>query len=142
MKKCLAISCIFFVGGCGAEPNAPVLAVPSALTITVHGARGNLGKVILAIYDKPEEFDTSGKSVALIAVPVSTREITLDAFPKGKFAIAAFHDENDNSDLDMNGSLPAEGYGSSGNLGKWDNPSFKRAVFVGRTANVKIHYLD
>jgi uncharacterized protein (DUF2141 family) len=143
MNKILVLSCIFLVGACSAESeNSTSDEVSSTLTIGLHGVQGSRGKVILAVYDEPDEFDKNGKSVIWLAVPARTRTITLDGGFEGRFAIAAFHDENENSDLDMNNNIPIEGYGNSGNVGKWDSPSFNHAFFEGGTANVKIYYVD
>lgn len=117
-------------------------AQAKTLTIKVDGVRGASGKVMLAIYDKAAEFEKNGVAVAMMAVPADTKTITLSDFPAGKFAISAFHDENNNRDLDLDSGIPVEGYGSSGTSGKWDVPTFANSVFETRTAQVKIHYLN
>lgn len=142
INKLLILCSIFCTGTCSAELAAAQTGVSSTLIITVAGVRGSTGKVMLAIYDEAAEFDSGGKSVAWFSVPADTKFVTLSDFPEGKFAISAFHDENENNDLDLDSGTPVEGYGSSGDLGKWDNPTFNKAAFEGRTANVKIHYLN
>lgn len=139
--RSLAICCVF-LAACGTEPTVAEPSNATSLTIDVEGVRGQAGKVFLAIYDNSDEFASNGRSITWLAIPAGTSSITLNEFPEGKFAISAFHDENENNDLDMAGGAPTEGYGNSGDVGQWDDPTFDTAAFEGRTAYVKIHYLN
>jgi len=141
MNRCLVLGCIFLIGACSADSTAGEPDNSASLVINLQGVRGSSGKVLLAIYDKAKEFGKNGKSVAWIAVPAGTRSIALADFPVGKFAISAFHDQNENNDLDMKNGAPVEGYGNSGDVGKWVDPTFSEAAFEERTVNVKIRYL-
>ncbi len=143
MFRLIIALCLGLIGGaCSADTKSESPQLSTALTITVNGVRGEAGRLLLAIYDDPAAFASNGNSVTWLAVPAETQKITLDRFPTGVFAISAFHDADDDGTLDMNGELPAEGYGSSGSVGKWRQPSFEDASFTGRSTNVQIHYLN
>lgn len=143
MYRVVAGLCLGLISGaCSAGAVSESPQSSSALTITVDGVRGEAGKLLLAIYEDPGEFASNGNSVMWLAVPAAIRRITLDQFPAGVFAISAFHDADNDGALDMNGELPLEGYGNSGSVEKWSEPSFEDASFTGRSASVQIHYLD
>ena len=60
----------------------------------------------------------------------------------GPYAIAVFHDENTNYDLDLDGGYPVEGYATSGAKGPYDEPGFAQASVEAGAVTVKIHYLQ
>ena len=71
--------------------------------------------------------------------------IVLDGIPKGVYAIACYHDENNNGKLDTNFfGIPTEGTGASNNAkGSLGPPKFQNAKFnvEGDTnQTIKIHY--
>ena len=104
------------------------------LFVTVH-TRNNDGKVYCAIWRGPEGFPTEREhNVA------ETRDVALqrhrgvcrfeDVAP-GEYAIAVFHDENGNDDLDRNVfGIPSEGTGASNDAhNMFGPPSYDDARF-------------
>ena len=86
------------------------------LAIDVHGVRSGDGRVYLAVHG-PATRDTfpSGEAVVEgLRAPARTgtmRFVVRDLAP-GRYALSAFHDENDNGELDTNlMGIPSEGYG-------------------------------
>ena len=110
-----------------------VLAHAADLTITVKGVRSGDGAVFLAVYD-------SGKSFMKVPQAKTTRrldagkgdlKIVIRDLPAGRYAIAAYHDENGNGKLDTNAlGIPEEGYGFSNDArGSFGPPQFSEAAF-------------
>ena len=66
-------------------------------------------------------------------------EFVFENIPNGKYAIMAYHDENNNGKLDTNFlGIPKEGYGFSNNAkGKFSAPSFEKASFDVINANLE-----
>ena len=91
-------------------------ALAAELAIDVHGVRSGDGRVYLAVHG-PATRDTfpSGEAVVEgLRAPARTgtmRFVIQDLAP-GRYALSAFHDENDNGELDTNlMGIPSEGYG-------------------------------
>lgn len=86
------------------------------LAIDVHGVRSGDGRIYLAVHG-PATRDTfpSGEAVVEgLRAPARTgtmRFVVRDLAP-GRYALSAFHDENDNGELDTNlMGIPSVGYG-------------------------------
>ena len=91
-------------------------ALAAELTIDVHGVRSGDGRVYLAVHG-PATKDTFPSGEALVeglrapAKAGTMRFVVADLAP-GRYALSAFHDENDNGELDTNVlGIPSEGYG-------------------------------
>jgi uncharacterized protein (DUF2141 family) len=91
----------------------------SKLTIRVVGARNSKGQIAFALFNGEAGFpDDKSKAVRALqaridALTLST-PVTLDNLPQGDYAIAIFHDENMNGQLDKNMfGMPKEGNGFS-----------------------------
>jgi uncharacterized protein (DUF2141 family) len=116
------------------------------LTIRVVGAANDNGTVKIAIYDTESTFNSP--SSALISESVAIRDgeatWTIPVEMPDKFSIAAFHDENDDSQLNRNRlDVPTERYGYSRNARRTTGlPNFQDAVIdrpkAGETLNVFI----
>ena len=98
---------------------AGLVAVPVAaadLAVEVSGIRSDAGRVFIAVHTprEGEEFPYSGGMFAGLqhrAREGSVRFVLRDV-PAGRYAVNAFHDENDNGSLDSNLlGIPTEGYG-------------------------------
>jgi len=89
------------------------------LQISVTGMRNTAGSVTVTIYpDEPDHFLDGKYKLARQAVPVTLPVTHLCfAFAKpGYYAVALFHDENNNGHFDTTLlGLPAEGFGFSNN---------------------------
>jgi len=80
-----------------------------------------------------------------ITVPVDSKTVTcIFKVPEGTYAIALYHDENDNNRCDRNFlGIPREGFGFSNNIKPYFSaPSFKACKFyVSRNRRISISLL-
>ena len=111
------------------------------LVIEVHGVRSSDGRVYLAVHG-PATKDTfpSGEAVVEgLRAPAragTMRFVARDLAP-GRYALSAFHDENDNGELDTNLlGIPSEGYGFGNDASAaFGPPRFEAAVVVVEAAS-------
>jgi uncharacterized protein (DUF2141 family) len=113
------------------------------LKVTVAGVRSDSGSIMIGLYDSAEGFGVAIKhateaglltdrgrlvGAALRAAP-GAQSIIFTQLPPGRYAVIAFHDENDNGRLDESTwGVPTEGYGFSNDAqGFLAAPSFKAA---------------
>ena len=94
---------------------AAVPAFSADLTIEVRGIRSGDGHLYVAVH-APGTKDTfpSGEGVAAFRQEAQVGALRFVArdLPPGQYAVNAFHDENDNGELDTNlFGIPTEGYG-------------------------------
>ena len=94
---------------------ATVPALAADLTVEVRGVRSGDGRLYVAVH-APETKDTfpTGAGVAALRqeAQAGTVRLVLHDLPPGRYAVNAFHDENDNGELDTNlFGIPSEGYG-------------------------------
>ena len=109
-------------------------APAAELTIDVHGVRSGDGRVYLAVHG-PATRDTFPSGEALVeglrapAKAGTMRFVVADLAP-GRYALSAFHDENDNGELDTNLlGIPSEGYGFGNDASAaFGPPSFEAAA--------------
>lgn len=91
-------------------------AFAGEVAIDVHGVRSGDGRVYLAVHGPAtkETFPSGDAVVEGLRVPAragTMRFVVADLAP-GRYALSAFHDENDNGALDTNLlGIPSEGYG-------------------------------
>ncbi len=87
------------------------------LNVTVTGARSVAGNVTFTLYGSdPAAFLAHRGSIALIRSPLSANQAAacFAVSAAGIYAVAVYHDENDNHHFDRTLiGLPAEGYGFS-----------------------------
>ena len=126
--RSLGAALFLFYGEAGAvEPK------PFSLQVVIENLPSDRGQVRVALWHGPEGFTAAAAAVAIEVVkPVGGRaQITFENLPAGRYAIAAFHDENGNGKLDTNWfGWPTEPLGFSN--GAWINrgrPSFDSAAF-------------
>ena len=92
----------------------PVLAAD--LTIEVHGIRSGDGRLYVAVHapEAKETFPAGSDNVAGLQQParIGSLRFVLRGLSPGRYAVNAFHDENDNGELDTGlFGIPSEGYG-------------------------------
>ena len=115
-------------------PTIEVLQKPR-VRITVI-AQNSLGKVFCAMWRGPDGYPTKRKKAAHEGVDRELKAkravIVLDNVEPGEYAIACFHDENANNDLDTNFlGIPTEGTGASNDArGFLGPPPYDEARFV------------
>lgn len=121
-------------------------AVSAVLAVTVSGIRNTNGKIIVIVFDDRDAFkafDVS-KAVGYKALPAVMGRIVAQFtnLNRGPFAVAAFHDEDENQNLNMNGQIPSEGYATSGATDPSDMPTFRRASVSSGPVKIRMYYLE
>jgi uncharacterized protein (DUF2141 family) len=116
-------------------PAATALAQPYTITITYTGFRSDKGKLYSSLYNSPEGYPKLASSAFKLSsskIVHGTCTIVFHDIPKGIYAIACYHDENNNGKIDRNFfGAPNEGTGASNNArGSWGPPKFKNAQFL------------
>lgn len=123
---------------------ASTSALAGELVIDVSGAIPGRGKVLIAVYDRPEGFPIAGRQRARQVITPRSAHLTVrfEDLPPGSYAAVAFQDLNGNGTLDK-GFLgrPTEPYGfSNGARGSMGPPRFSAAAVLlspdGRTTIV------
>ena len=116
-------------------------ALAGEVAIDVHGVRSGDGRVYLAVHG-PATKDTFPSGDAVVeglrarAQAGTMRFVVADLAP-GRYALSAFHDENDNGALDTNLlGIPSEGYGFGNDASAaFGPPSFEAAAVDFKTAS-------
>jgi uncharacterized protein (DUF2141 family) len=106
----------------GSKPAEPLQAL-----LSIQGLKSDQGSVRVALYNKPEGFTEPKKAVHLRSVDAEKGQVTLSLnVPPAKYAVAVFHDANNNGVLDKNAfGIPTEAYGFSNNArGRFGPPDF------------------
>ncbi len=103
-----------------------------ALSINLEGVRSTKGKLHIAIYDNAESFPKEGQFLMKKQLPADQRLVIIDNLKFGEYAIAVYHDENNNGKLDKNFlGIPTEPYAFSNDLKpKWKRPTYEEAVIT------------
>lgn len=111
----------------------PFLAMgQNKLSITVEGVKTSSGMISVAVYNKSEgflKFDEVYKCNSTRALKGTTL-IDIDGLPEGEYALAIFHDENGNNELDTNWlGIPKESIGfSRARMKTFGPPSFRECA--------------
>ncbi len=126
MKSLLFICCCLFTSTILAQDVI-------SLTVQITDINPPQGSVQLALYNSEESFPKEGKEFHVVRVPVfaKTLSVTINNLPPGKYAIALFHDLNDDGICNKNLlGFPVEGYGFSNNVKpRIRVPRFEKAAF-------------
>ncbi len=126
--------------------SAVTTSYPSGVTITFEDVRNSEGNVVVMVFgdrDSYKAYDVD-QVVGYLETPARSGSVTVN-FPDlktGPYAIAAFHDEDGNQDLNMGDEWPLEGYATSGATDIYDTPTFRRATILGATVSVKMNYAE
>jgi uncharacterized protein (DUF2141 family) len=98
--------------------------------------RNSTGTVDCALFESSQGFPTealrSATNVMVIKVRHTQARCDFEDIPPGTYALAVFHDENMNGQLDTNHlGIPTEGYGFSNDVkGVFGAPAFSAASFA------------
>ena len=121
----------------------PVLAAD--LSIEVRGVRSADGRVYVAVHgpESKDTFPSGDDTVSGLREParIGTLRFLVSDLPAGRYAVNAFHDENDNGELDTNlVGIPSEGYGFANDPSTtFGPPDFEdAAVTVGEASGVVV----
>ena len=119
----------------------PLLLLPSfaaaaaELAVTIDGGRSGDGQFRVALFENASGFP-SGPEAPAKSQSVTAQEgaigIDIADLNPGIYAVAVYHDENGNGELDKNLlGIPTEGYGFSNNArGLMGPPSFEDAAIT------------
>lgn len=115
------------------ELQAPSSSGMATLTVTAVGLTSREGSVALALFDSADDFKKRSDAVAaerILPTPEGSVTWRIDGLPPGRYALAAYHDLNDNGELDRPAlGPPSEPYGfSNGARGTFGPPSFDEAA--------------
>lgn len=125
---------------------AETAPVANGLHVTFKDVRNNEGTIIVMVFADSAAYDSVDvtKVVGYKEKRAQTGQVQV-SFPElkdGPYAVTAFHDENANQDLDMNGQLPLEGYATSGAADAYDMRSYEKAAVAMGNHIVQMHYLN
>jgi uncharacterized protein (DUF2141 family) len=105
----------------------------ATLDLKVQGIANNRGVVQVAVWSSEEGFPENYKrAVALKTVSLdSLKSIIFEEMAAGEYAVAIYHDENEDTILNTSGfGIPKEGFGFSNNPRiRFGPPKFKKAKF-------------
>lgn len=102
------------------------------LKILVRGIKSYRGSLFIGLYNRAAGFGTDkafrGVSHEIKGVEMS---VSFDSIPRGSYAVAIIHDENNNKKLDQGEmGIPIEGYGFSNDArGIFGPPDYRLAMF-------------
>jgi uncharacterized protein (DUF2141 family) len=113
-------------------PLTPAVASAGDLTVTISDIKNDTGSVLAAVYDSEASFLKPPLARVSVKFKAEQGKVTfaLPGLPPGKYAISAYHDENDNGKLDRNAfGVPTEGFGFSNDAhGTGGPPAFAAAA--------------
>jgi uncharacterized protein (DUF2141 family) len=112
----------------------------SKITIQVDGVKNNIGSINVAIYRSDADFEQEKFAYVHRLPAIPNAKFIFENVPMGKYAVAVYHDENENMKLDRNLiGLPKEGYGFSNNAkGTMGPPKFSNSSFTIQDSETKI----
>ena len=85
-----------------------------SLTVHIQGIEQDKGKVFVALFNSQETWLKQSFKSLEQDVTGATCTVTFSDLPKGEYAIAIFHDENDNGTMDFGKmGIPIEKFGFS-----------------------------
>jgi uncharacterized protein (DUF2141 family) len=113
-------------------PGLPGVSAAAELTVEVLGARSNDGFMHFGLYDNPDTFPTKDGRLRGTRVALSQNRAVavFRGLKAGRYAVAVFHDENDNGEFDqIFFGLPVEDFGfSNGAVAFFGPPRFDNAA--------------
>lgn len=103
------------------------------LELEITNIRDTRGVIRVGLFNKESDFPDQKKVCWSKALPAQKGKLELDIpeLPHGNYALAIYHDLNNNGQLDKNmWGIPTEPYGFSNAVkAKWSAPAFGDAVF-------------
>lgn len=105
----------------------------NTITVTVNNIEKTKGNLEISLYNQAEAFPHTKGRYKTGNVSVTGNSVTykFSNIPDGEYAVALYHDENANGEMDKNVfGIPKEPYGFSNNIvPKMSAPSFKDCMF-------------
>lgn len=113
------------------------------LKVKVHGIQNTDGQIELSIYNDPKVFPEVGKTFKMVRIDSKIGEIVYEFtnLPAGEYAIATFHDENNDKECNTNLiGVPTEAFAFSNNFRPFlSAPDFSDCSFkIGKNMEISI----
>jgi uncharacterized protein (DUF2141 family) len=110
------------------------------IEVTVTNIKNVKGIMSFALYNNNSSFNDPEQAFLEYFIPVTDKPsmtFRFDNIPPGEYALALFHDENSNNELDQNFlRIPQEGFGFSNNaMGNFGPPKYEDAKFLLKAGN-------
>jgi len=125
-----------------AQP-ASIVPEQGSLIIEVNNIEKLKGMVWVGIYRSEEDFLDKEKAIIFgyDVYQLETMTIEIPNLPYGQYAMALFHDENNNGEMDRNlVGIPSEPYSFSQPLkSKWRLPKFSEVTFDFKPTNTTLN---
>lgn len=125
----------------------PIVLVGYELKVEVLNINSSKGQISIGLYKDKKNFADTKKFYRGVTLKSVDKKVnyTFTNIPQGNYAIALFHDENNNSILDKNFlGIPKEGHGFSNNPQRgFSKPSFEQCSFRlqgNQTKQIKMRY--
>jgi len=142
---------IILLTGIGILGRSASAAVDSegTIVVSIEGFRNAAGHARIALFNGGAGFPDSEPAAyrkAVADIDDARAEVRFDEVPPGEYAIAMYHDENDDGKLNKGlFGIPKEGYGVSNNVSHATRaPRFVEARFqfdgLSRTVSIRVHY--
>lgn len=105
----------------------------SSFELTIEGISEDKGEIRIALFNSERDYKEKENPLEAIVLSVDDLSMTwrYEDLPYGEYAIAVYHDKNENGKLDSNIlGIPKEAYGFSNNArGRFGPASWKDAHF-------------
>ena len=111
------------------EQEQPAAEPPpiTEIKVVVDNVQSSEGTVVVGLCDK--DLSQAGCPYhEMVPASKGSIETAFKNIPPGRYAVAAFHDENDNQDLDRSGMIPKEPFALSNGASEKMVPTFQDAV--------------
>lgn len=126
----------------------PVVGSTANLTVKVEGVDGSMGHVLVAVCTEDQFLGAGCTSTGKVPAAPGAVTILLTNVAPGVYAVQAFHDENDNMDIDRSLlGFPKEGMGFSNDAPmRYGPPQFAdAAITIGAedaATSLRMRYFD
>lgn len=114
------------------------------IKVTISGLKSNKGIIYFSLFNGAEGFPENhlkALHIGTLKIINNSAQITFSNIPKGDYAFACFHDENENKKLDKNMfGYPLESVGTSNNAkGTFGPPGFADAkITVNKNTSLSV----
>ncbi len=109
------------------------------ISVTIPNISGDKGKVYFALFDSVEKFNQrEALQSAQGEIEDGKTKVFFNEVPEGIYAITCYHDANDNKQMDFDGYMPIEDYGSSNNPTNFGPPQFEASKFEVSTKDLDL----
>lgn len=125
---------------------SPAFAEGHNLTVHLHGIKNSSGQIQVELYADAKGFRKSAlaQCIAKTQARDGTVSVMFSGIKPGTYAILAFHDEDNNGELNKRfGMIPTEGYALSNDPEVLGPPAFKDSAFEilsDKELNMAMHY--